>query len=187
MPQLLTVALTATVAVAATCYGAVIGDCTPKGRALILAPYYKSFSASGGDESLEIRDKLAAAGYTTTFKCDPVTQDGQPCPDGRPTLDDFKRWSQYAAVVVSSHGNGLQGPNSGLLAPFQDPAGGLVVDTGVLYDALGADERKDVDADNTAKRLRVNAGTGTILLKPPWFSAYSNQMKDAVVYFSACR
>lgn len=124
-------------------------------------------SALGGDESDEIAALLTSAGYTVTLKCD----DPAKCPSGRPVIEDFKNWGQYAAVVLVSHGDD---DATNKIPP--------VVFTGVNLAAIGTDVRLDW----LNGRIQV-LGDGTITLTPSWFELYTGRMTGTVVYLSTCR
>jgi hypothetical protein len=133
------------------------------GRALVLAPYFAFFESHGGDESEEIAAILRAAGYEVTFKCDVAAV----CPDGGVTVEDFKSLGEYSAVSVSTHGDSAQdGSNTVILT--QD-----------IY-------THSYRGDWLAGLIEVRADN-TMVLTPLFFSAYTNQIKDLIVYMSACR
>lgn len=142
------------------------GECRPKGKALILAPYQREFSANGGDESDQIAAILRDFGYSVTYKCD----DPSICTGGQPGLEDFKNWGQYATVVLVSHGDSdRDGSNP-------------VVFTGVNYASVMRAAQPDLDAG-----LLEFVADGTLALTPEWFGTYANQFAGAVIYMSACR
>lgn len=136
-------------------------SCNPKGRVLVLAPYFNFFT-DGGDESNDIASSLRAAGYHVTHKCD----DASVCPDGGVSVEDFKNMGAYDAVIVSSHGDAAEDGSAPILLTHQP------------YTSSYA-------ADQVAGHITV--GGGGMALTPAFFDAYTNQMRGSIVYFSACR
>ena len=147
------------------------GSCSPKGRALVLAPYFTEFTSKGGDESADIAAALTAAGYSVTLKCNSPSA----CPAGAPTLEDYKGWGQYVAVVLVSHGDAY------------DDGSDPVVFTGVQYSQLAGSAKSAAEDDWLHGRVQLLAADTTLLLTPEWFNTYSNQVLGSVIYFSVCR
>lgn len=143
------------------------GNCSSRGRALVLAPYFTQFEPY--DESDDIARMLASAGFDVTFRCDSSSI----CGGGAPTLSDFTNWGAYDTVVVSSHGDAGPGGANSLLY------------TGVPYIQLP-------DQFNAILQGFIALGGGNVIaLRPSFFELFSGQMRQAndggtIVYFSSC-
>lgn len=82
------------------------------------------------------------------------------------TLEDFKNWGRYGLIVMSSHGDAAEDGSNAF------------INTGITYTEANAADRE---------QHRIDLNGNEIVLRPSWFTAYSNSMSGAIVYFSACR
>ena len=132
------------------------------GKAKVIAPYFWQFSVTGGDESAAIATALTTAGATVSSVANKVQG------DQTVALDDFKDFSQYTTVVITTHGNRF----------VHD---GVVLNTGVVKGPLTSLTHL---GDLIAGRLVL--GASAYLISPKWISQYAGKMNKTVVYVGAC-
>jgi hypothetical protein len=146
--------------------------------ALALAPYASYFEPK--DEADDIGALLTNAGYAVTLHSNAAV-----------TLEDFKNWSPYGVIVISSHGDNFY---NGLFSFWQNnfgesiPGWGVgssqvIVLTGIKVDNAN---KPLYEADLVAQRAVLTPGN-TLAITPSFIKAYSGSMGKSLVYMSSCR
>ena len=160
-------------------------------KAMILSPYLHHFGSG---------DDYHGAWQVIKGSQSCALQDEKEAVDGAVTLDDFKGWSTFGYIHISTHGNSFY---RGLLSLWQDEWGSVVpsqdhswatgflaqvaVGTGIqLPGSSGNWNTQGFEDDLHAKRMAIAPG-GTIVLLPGFFAAYLDPLPNSIVVMSSCR
>jgi hypothetical protein len=135
------------------------------GKAIVLGAFYDQFSVGGGDESLDLANKLRNNGYDVTEQY-----------NGQVTVSDFANFGQFDVVIVTSHGDSWVVP---------DGNGGWTVQTIIITrERVIPGQEPYYDAIVSGLIMKIG---GYYALTPQFFETFTGQMDDTVVYFGACR
>lgn len=138
-------------------------DC--KGKALVLAPYFYQFEGStNSDESDDIAQLLRDQGYEVTDKYNKNSG------DQNVTIDDFKDFGKYDAVIITAHGDQQTSGSTPIVLTGEQVS--ITSTLAHLGDILSG---------------RVTTVGDTYALTPAFFDYYSGQLDGSIVYIGACR